>query len=211
MSDDLISKEKAYKVLTKYYHHKTEMQHKALREALDMVPSAELQPTCNQLATSCNQLATDCISRQAAIDALKNVLVSEELEYAIPVLEELPSVDIDLSVYSDKLWRKAYDQGKADAEPRWIPVKTRPMDEEERKHYLEELGWSLDDNEAVMFDSLMPGDGQEVWVCSKCGNVWQDTCEIDEGIGLEENGDWLDIVAWMPFERPEPWKGEGDG
>ena len=32
----------------------------------------------------------DLINRQAAIDALKNVLVSEELEYAIPVLEELP-------------------------------------------------------------------------------------------------------------------------
>ena len=158
MSEDLISKEKTYKVLSEYYHHKTEMQHKALREALDMVPSA----------------------------------------------------DIDLSDYSDRLWRNAYEQGKADAEPRWIPVKTRPMDEEERKYYLEELGWSLDDNEAVMFDSLMPGDGQEVWVCSKCGNVWQDTCEIDEGIGLEENGDWLDIVAWMPFERPEPWKGEND-
>lgn len=93
-------------------------------------------------------------------------------------------------------------------EPKWTPVKFRPMDEEERKYYLEELGWSLDDSEAVMFDSLMPGDGQEVWVCSKCGNVWQDTCVIDEGIGLEENGDWLDIVAWMPFERPKPWKGE---
>lgn len=72
MSEDLISKEKAYKVLTEYYHHKTEMQHKALREALDMVPSAELQPTCNKIATSYNQLATDCISRQTAIDAVQS-------------------------------------------------------------------------------------------------------------------------------------------
>lgn len=76
MSEDLISKEKAYKVLTEYYHHKTEMQHKALREALDMVPF----------------------------------------------------VDIDLSDYSDRLWRKAYEQGKADAEAepkkgQWIPGK----------------------------------------------------------------------------------------
>lgn len=76
MSEDLISREKAYKVLSEYYHHKTEMQHKALREALDMVPSA----------------------------------------------------DIDLSDYSDRLWRKAYEQGKADAEAepkkgQWIPGK----------------------------------------------------------------------------------------
>lgn len=39
---DTISREKAYEVLTEYYHHKTEMQHKALREALDMVPSADV-------------------------------------------------------------------------------------------------------------------------------------------------------------------------
>lgn len=64
MSEDLISREKAYEVLTDYYHHRTEMQHKALRKALDMVPSA----------------------------------------------------DIDLSDYSDRLWRNAYEQGKADAE-----------------------------------------------------------------------------------------------
>lgn len=47
MSEDLISREKAYEVLSEYYHHKTELQHKALREALDRVPPVELQPTCN--------------------------------------------------------------------------------------------------------------------------------------------------------------------
>ena len=84
------------------------------------------------------------------------------------------------------------------------------MDEEERKYYQEIFDWELTDEEAVIFTSLMPEDGQEVWVCSKCGNVWQDTCVVDDGIGLEGNGDWFDIVAWMPFERPEPWKGESD-
>ena len=42
MSEDLISREKAYEVLSEYYHHKTEWQHKALREALDMVPSVDV-------------------------------------------------------------------------------------------------------------------------------------------------------------------------
>lgn len=96
------------------------------------------------------------------------------------------------------------------AEPRWIPIKTRPMDEEERAYYEEVYDWQLNDEDAVMFDCPMPEDGQEVWVCSKCGNVWQDTCCIFDGIGLEENGDWLDIVAWMPFTKPTPWKGESD-
>ena len=76
-SEDLISREKAYEVLSEYYHHKTKMQHKALREALDRVPP----------------------------------------------------VDIDLSDYSDRLWRNAYEQGKADAEPRkkgkWTEAKPR--------------------------------------------------------------------------------------
>lgn len=97
-------------------------------------------------------------------------------------------------------------------EPKWIPVKFRQMDEEEKqsiKPYLEEhYGYTLDESDCILFDCPMPDDGQEVWVCSKCGNVWQDSCVIDEGIGLEENGDWEDIVAWMPFNRPEPYKGE---
>ena len=38
-----------------------------------------------------------------------------------------------------------------------------------------------------------------------------DICEIDGGLyGLEGNGDWDDIVAWMPFKRPEPWKRDAE-
>lgn len=93
--------------------------------------------------------------------------------------------------------------------PQWIPVKFRPMDEEEKQYWEEHYGYKFgEDFDCKMFDCPMPEDGQEVWVCSKCGNVWQDTCVVDEGIGLEENGDWYDIVAWMPFNRPEPYKGE---
>ena len=91
----------------------------------------------------------------------------------------------------------------------WTPVKFRPMDDDERKYWEEHYGNSFEeDYDGIMFDCPMPEDGEEVWVCSKCGNVWQDTCCIDEGIGLEGNGDWDDIVAWMPLNRPEPYKGE---
>ena len=38
---DLISRQDTYEVLTEYYHHTTDVQHDALREALDNVPSAE--------------------------------------------------------------------------------------------------------------------------------------------------------------------------
>lgn len=36
-----ISRNDAYNTLTEYYHHTTEIQHKALREALERVPSAQ--------------------------------------------------------------------------------------------------------------------------------------------------------------------------
>ena len=34
----LIDADKAFEVLSEYYHHKTDIQHDALREALDRVP-----------------------------------------------------------------------------------------------------------------------------------------------------------------------------
>lgn len=129
-----------------------------------------------------------------------------------PITEEqydaIMDVDFD---YTDRIWfntkhGKTIEFVKAS---RWIPVKTRPMDEEEKQYWEEHYGYKCgEDFDGIMFDCLMPEDGQEVWVCSIHGTVWQDTCEVDEGIGLEGNGDWYDIVAWMPFERPKPWKGE---
>ena len=38
---DLIDRQTAYDVLTEFYHHTTDVQHNALREALNKVPSAE--------------------------------------------------------------------------------------------------------------------------------------------------------------------------
>ena len=95
-------------------------------------------------------------------------------------------------------------------EPKWTPVKFRPMDEEEKQYWEEHYGYKFgEDFDCKIFDCPMPDDGDEVWVCSKCGNVWQDTCQWDDGgLYLESNGDWEDIVAWMPFIKPSPYKGE---
>ena len=86
----------------------------------------------------------------------------------------------------------------------WVPIKLRPMTEEEKEAWAE-YGDYFDE----IFDCPMPADGQLIWVTSKCGNLWQDTCEDDGGLlSLEENGDWYDIVAWMPVYKPEPYKEE---
>ena len=40
----LIDADEAYKVLTDYYHHRTEIQHMALKEAIERVPTIEAEP-----------------------------------------------------------------------------------------------------------------------------------------------------------------------
>lgn len=97
--------------------------------------------------------------------------------------------------------------------PRWIPVKMRPMDSEEREYWEEHTGFTLTDDMAQTFDCPMPNDGQRIWVQTKNGFVFDDVCDADcDGIGLEGNGDWDDIIAWMPMNVPEPYKeGEQNG
>ena len=40
----LIDADEVYKVLTDYYHQRTEIQHKALKEAIERVPTVEAEP-----------------------------------------------------------------------------------------------------------------------------------------------------------------------
>ena len=92
----------------------------------------------------------------------------------------------------------------------WIPVKYRPMTTEERIKIAEHYGIEYCDTaDEKVFDCPLPEDGQEVLVSSRWG-VHTDVADngIDgEGFityGLEENGDWEGIDAWMPM--PEPYK-----
>jgi hypothetical protein len=67
------------------------------------------------------ELMSDLISRQAAIDACHDYEDGEgAYAYGFIVeerLRNLPSAQPDLSEYSDKLWRNAYERGKRDAQP----------------------------------------------------------------------------------------------
>ena len=90
---------------------------------------------------------------------------------------------------------------------KWIPITSRPMDEEERLEWSEKLGYDIEDDEAFIYTSL-PDDGQEVLVCDRYERVWIDTFDNDPDYGcyFEENGDMDGIVAWMPL--PGPYRGE---
>ena len=71
----------------------------------------------------------DLISRQAAIRWVKTecnpygkpTLDFESGKKVIEHLKQMPSAQPDMSEYSDKLWKKAYERGKAEAQQRWIP------------------------------------------------------------------------------------------
>lgn len=87
----------------------------------------------------------------------------------------------------------------------WIPVKYRPMTGEERialaKYYGIEYCDTADEK---IFNCLMPEDGQEILVSTSWGiriDVATNDTDGDGFIsyGLEENGDWDGITAWMPL------------
>lgn len=93
-----------------------------------------------------------------------------------------PSADIDLSEYSDRLWKAAYERGKAEAEPGWIPVTER-----------------------------LPEIGEKVLVSTKYTvftQVFKRIYGTPDRWGWEHNT-IKKVTAWMPL--PTPWKGEDDG
>lgn len=83
----------------------------------------------------------ETIYRQDAIEAIKNLprwvmdangefqpvdpptVSMLDPEDAVSAIENLPSAQPDLSEYSDKLWRNAYERGKRDAQPEIIRCK----------------------------------------------------------------------------------------
>ncbi len=94
----------------------------------------------------------------------------------------------------------------------WIPITYRPMTMEERIKFAEHYGIEFCDTlEEKAFDCPMPEDGQEILI-SKSWGVVEDVADNDidgEGFicyGLEENGDWDGVEAWMP--KPERYEAE---
>lgn len=82
----------------------------------------------------------------------------------------------------------------------WIPVKTRPMTEEEKEHYSEYLV----DGNGMIYECTLPNDGQEVLITSKFGHVDKTIFCTDCGNYFENYEDYDEVVAWQPL--PEPYK-----
>lgn len=92
----------------------------------------------------------------------------------------------------------------------WIPIKTRPLDREEKEYYAE-MGLVEDDLPPFAYDCLLPDDGEEVLITNCYGDVEFDTFVRDEynGCYFEERCDDGEVIAWA--HKPSAYKvAEGD-
>jgi hypothetical protein len=151
----------------------------------------------------------DLISREKAIEAIDKVFPEDpnksECASGVAIgaalasiyVKELPSAD--LSEYSDKLWRNAYERGKAEAQQRWIPCSERLP--EEYGEY--RITWVTSYAPSKRFI----GDSEY-----EITSVWDEERK-------DFKGEWLlddyikhypdvKVIAWKPFE--EPYQEEGD-
>lgn len=97
-------------------------------------------------------------------------------------------------------------QHSIDAE-QWHVIKKRPMTNDERIEWSEEIGHDIEDEDAFIYFNL-PDDGEEVLVSTQFGFVYVDTFCQDEGCYFEDNGDMEGIVAWM--KKPKPYEVEDE-
>lgn len=128
-------------------------------------------------------------------------LTRETIDMAIKALETLPNDNWE--GYSKRLWKSAYERGKADAEQRWIPVSERLP--EKYGEYL--ITWTTS-------HSMVNG---------KYGFLGTAEYDLSGEYDHEKNrfkGEWLledyiknyrdvKVIAWMPL--PEPYKAESEG
>ena len=80
----------------------------------------------------------------------------------------------------------------------WIPIKTRPLTEEEKEIY---------PDYTFIYDCSMPEDGEEVLITTKYGVCTDIYCWDDCGCYFECHCDDGEVLAWKRF--PQPYK-EGD-
>lgn len=100
------------------------------------------------------------------------------------------------------------EQRKVRKMSEWIPMTTRPMTEEEKEDYKEQLEYC---DSAVIYDCPLPEDGQEVLITVYLDSVQIDTFYNDPVEGCYFDGyDIEDVKAWMPLPEPyrEDMKGE---
>lgn len=131
---------------------------------------------------------------------------------ALEVLEQMKA-----QIANDRKWLaldRAIRALEGKLQDKWIAITYRPLTGKERIAFAEHYGIEYCDTlDEKAFDCLMPEDRQHILISTSWGVVedWADNDIDGEGFivrGLEVNGDWDGVDAWMPM--PEPYQKEGE-
>ena len=123
---------------------------------------------------------------EGAIAELKNLIDVDDVPFyykggiqkVIETIEQMPPSN-NWECYSDRLWKNAYERGKAEAEPKWIPCEERLPE-----------SWDT---------VVVTNRKQEVEVLRLSHTkVW---CDLDD----DYYADFDYVIAWMPL--PDPYEG----
>ena len=164
---------------------------------------------------------SNLISREAAIEALARMMprsytpdgshpADEEIFKAqeiyvdcIESIEILPAVQPDLSGYSDRLWKSAYERGKAEAQPEedWTLCSKR-LPEEHEWIGTKTFGTTISDEVYVTLESPK-GERFTKHLSFQNGKVSSFT---QREIDVFYKG--AVPIAWMPL--PEAWRGDAE-
>lgn len=154
-----------------------------------------------------------------ALREIANKITEERDDRIVAEISEQMGVNVDKHelaralAYDRDQYRKGFEAAWLAREKdvmTWIPITYRPLTVEERIAFAEYYGVEYcDTSEEKAFNCPMPEDGQEILISTSWG-VAEDVADNDvdgEGFtcyGLENNGDWDGVDAWMP--KPEPYK-----
>ena len=131
----------------------------------------------------------------------------EKILERLEATNDIAQDDSVAEIVSTRIWNKAIHRAKQivkevaeEYKGGWIPVKTRPMTEEEKEYYSEYLF----EGNGLIYECPLPDDGQEVLITSKYGSVDKTTFYTDCGNYFENYEDYDEVIAWQPL--PEPFK-----
>lgn len=120
----------------------------------------------------------------------------EAFDMAIKALEVA-----NLEGYSSRLWKEAYERGKADAKPRWIPTSERLPEEDGDYFVTYEKGYAEDYNFPPIGIAGFDVD------CESFG-YWYEQFDRHTLGSLGSDWEEIKVIAWMPL--PELYKGESE-